>query len=270
MKRRTTIMALLSGIVTVSSFAQSLSFSGNSLKVLEETPEKSTGLEKIYVLYSTQGVSVSYTSPSGNRISWMKYGNLGGGHAEDVASTQTGNTSTLSSLEGDKGYIITDGDRQYCFWITDYQAHRLRLQSASVSGESECGVSIIDVTGSGEPIRYFTINGMQKTLNQDITVEYTTQEWNDNDNDNNFNETSVSKSFECLQNQYRLTPPNYCTTTFVVKGDKFLKAWNWLESVETPSVRPMSVAARTFAFQSRDDNGCDVSTSTTVSNQIGS
>ncbi|MDE6648659.1 MAG: gliding motility-associated C-terminal domain-containing protein [Muribaculaceae bacterium] len=268
MKRRTTIMALLSGIVTVSSFAQSLSFSGNSLKVLEETPEKSTGLEKIYVLYSTQGVSVSYTSPSGNRISWMKYGNLGGGHAEDVASTQTGNTSTLSSLEGDKGYIIADGDRQYCFWITDYQAHRLRLQSASVSGESECGVSIIDVTGSGEPIRYFTINGMQKTLNQDITVEYTTQEWNDNDN--NFNETSVSKSFECLQNQYRLTPPNYCTTTFVVKGDKFLKAWNWLESVETPSVRPMSVDARTFACQSRDDNGGDESTSTTGSNQIGS
>ncbi len=266
MIRRTLLFFFISGCFAISATAQSLKFSGNSLKVLEETPEKSTGLEKIYVLYSTQGVTASYTSTSGNNIRWMQYGNLGGGHAEEIASAQSGNTSTVSSLEGDKGYIVVDGDRQYCFWITDYQAHRLHLQSASVSEDTECGVSLIDLVGSGDPIRYFTINGMQKTLNQDITVEYTTQEWNDGDN--NFREVSVSKSFESFQNKYRLTPPNYCQSTFTVTGDKFLKAWNWLESVETSAVAPTSVDARTFAIQADGDEG--EAESEDGSNQIGS
>lgn len=257
------LLLLLLGILPLFCFAQSLSFSGNSLKVLEETPEKSTGLEKIYVIYSIEGVTASYTSSSGNRVNWLQYGNLGGGHAEEVPSSQDGNTSTLANLEGDKGYIVEDGDRRYCFWITDYLPHRLRLRSAVPAEGNDCGVSIINVEGSGTPIRYFTVNGMQKTLNQEITVVYTTQEWSDQNN--NFVETEISESFESLQPTYRLTPPNYCATVFQVIGDRFLKAWNWLESVSTATVQPSSVDARTFAVQdSSDDSGKD------MSNQIGS
>ncbi|MDE6342144.1 MAG: gliding motility-associated C-terminal domain-containing protein [Muribaculaceae bacterium] len=264
MIRRITLSAFLLGVMPLSCFAQSLSFSGNSLKVIEETPEKSTGLEKIYVLYSTEGVTASYTSGSGNHINWLQYGNLGGGHAEAVPSTQNGNTSTLAQLDGDKGYIVEDGDRRYCFWITNYLPHRLKLKAASPSEGNECGVSIIDVEGSGEPIRYFTVTGMQKTLDQAITVEYSTQEWSDKDE--NFVELVVSESFETLQPQYRLTPPNYCSTKFQISGDRFLKAWNWLESVSTATVQPTSVDARTFAVQhTPDDSGND-----SGSNQIGS
>lgn len=264
MIRRITLSAFLLGVMSLSSFAQSLNFSGNSLKVIEETPEKSTGLEKIYVLYSTEGVTASYTSASGNNINWLQYGNLGGGHAEAVPSSQNGNTSTLAQLEGDKGYIVEDGDRRYCFWITNYLPHRLKLISAAPAEVNECGVSIIDVVGSGEPIRYFTVNGMQKTLDQAITVEYSTQEWSDKDE--NFIEVMVSESFESLQPQYRLSPPNYCSTKFQITGDRYLKAWNWLESVSTATVQPLSVDARTFAVQhTPDDSGKD-----SGSNQIGS
>ena len=239
MLRKTFFFCLISGCLGITASAQSLTFSGNSLRVLEETPEKSTGLEKIYVLYSTEGVTASYTSSAGNRINWLQYGNLGGGHAEEVSSTQDGNTSTLSSLEGDKGYIVEDGDRRYCFWITNYLPHRLKLQSAAPSSDQECGVSLINVQGSGDPIRYFTINGMQKTLNQEITIEYTTQEWNDNAS--NFLNIDTKKSFESLQPEYRLSPPNYCASTFKITGDKFLKAWNWEESLETLNVNAVSV-----------------------------
>ncbi len=229
--------------------AQSLSFHGNSLKVLEETPDKSTGLEKIYVLYSAQGVTASYTSAAGNRINWLKYSNLGGGHAEAATSEQTGDTSTLQSLEGDHGYIVEDGDRRYCFWITDYSKHRLKLNGASVSADQECGVSIIDVDGEGSPIRYYTVNGVQKTLDQQITVEYNTQEWSEQNE--LFNQVRTQSTFESLQSQYRLTPPNYCSTVFRLSGDRFLRAWNWEESVETPPAAPTSVDARTFAIQDR-------------------
>lgn len=266
--RNKLLFTILSVAVTVPAFAQSLSFSGNSLRVLEEIPDKSTGLEKIYVLYSVSGVSVSYTSAAGNRITWLRYGNLGGGHAEEVASVQEGATSTLSSLEGDYGYIIEDGDRRYCFWIVDYQAHRLKLTSASPSDELECGLTVIDVVGSGDPIKYFTINGMQKTLDQQIMVEYTTEEWSDAVNPPNFVQQSVSKSFESLQPSFRLSPPNYCTSSFSITGDKFLKAWNWDESVSTVSVKPHSVDARTFALQQNDSD--EAASSAGGSNQIGS
>lgn len=254
------IFALLANILN----AQSLSFSGNSLKVLEETPEKSTGLEKIYILYSVKDVKASYTSSSGNKINWLQYGNLGGGHAEEVASVQDGNTSTLSVLEGDKGYIVEDGDRRYCFWITDYLSHRLKLKSAAPAPEQECGVTVIEIEGEGDPIRYFTINGMQKTLNQDISVEYTTQEWNDNSS--NFTEVNEVRKFESLQPEYRLSPPNYCLSTFKITGDKFLRAWNWEESVESVAVNPVSVDARTFAVQHSVSSTDD---SESASNQIG-
>lgn len=248
--------------------AQSLDFSGNSLRVLEDTPDKSTGLEKIYILYSTQGVSVSYTSAEGKKVSWMQYGNLGGGHAEEVASSQQGNVSTLSSFVGDKGYIVDDGDRRYCFWVVDYSAHRLRLTSSQLASEQECGVTILSVQGEGDPIRYYTVNGMQKTLDQGISIAYTTQEWNESSSFPNFADVSSEVSFESLQPEYRLSPPNYCATKFHVSGDRFLKAWNWEESVETPTAQPYSVDARTFATQhsSSDSSSGDSS----GSNQIGS
>lgn len=270
MIRKTLLFFFISGCIATPVFSQSLTFSGNSLKVLEETPDKSTGLEKIYVLYSTEGVSVSYTSLSGNKINWLQYGNLGGGHAEEVSSTQDGNTSMLTSLEGDKGYIVEDGDRRYCFWIINYLPHRLSLQSAEPATDQECGVTIINVSGSGDPIRYFTINGMQKTLDQEITVRYTTQEWDDNLTPPNFKDTEEVKTFESLQPAYRLSPPNYCRTNFHISGDKFLKAWNWEESVETVTVDPISVDARTFATQFTDTTEDNESEDSTGSNQIGS
>ena len=269
MLRKTLFFFFISGCLAVSASAQSLSFSGNSLKVLEETPDKSTGLEMIYVLYSTEGVTASYTSTTGNRINWLQYSNLGGGHAEEVASIQDGNMSTLVNLEGDKGYIVEDGDRRYCFWITDYLPHRLKLQSAAPAEDQECGVTVINVTGSGEPIRYFTINGMQKTLDQQITVEYTTQEWNEKLTPANFQDIETSRKFESLQSEYRLSPPNYCRSVFKISGDRFLKEWNWEESVETVTVDPVSVGAHTFATQLTESSD-DETDNPAGSNQIGS
>lgn len=257
----------LFAFVPAISLAQSLSFSGNSLKVLDVTPEKSTGLNNIYVVYSAEGTSVSYTSSSGKKIIWQKYGYLGGAHAEEIQSSQSGNTSTVSSIEGNMGYIVTDGDRSYYFWITEYKPYHLSLKSADVNPEPECGVTILNVVGSGEPIRYYTINGVQKTLDRQIVIKYQTQEWNNSETTPNFVNVDQNCSFENFQSEFRIYPPNYCASKFTISGDRFLREWNWETSVESPVIEPHSVDARTFAkVLNAENNGDDISSG---SNMIG-
>lgn len=255
-------LAALMGLC-MPMFAQSLTFNGNSLKAIEISPEKSTGLEKIYVLYTTEGVSAQYIASSDSEVEWSTFSSLGGGHADPIYSTSSGRNSSIALGSEDAGYIVKEGDRQYCFWIVNYLPHRLKLKSARISDDTECGVTLLDVEGSGDPIRYYTINGMQKTLDREISVAYRTQEWDDAMS--NFVEKETSDSFESLTATLRLTPPAYCSTDFTVSGDRFLKAWNWEESVSTPSYPPSAVDARTEAIQS----GHSDESSQTASNEIG-
>lgn len=264
--RRFAVIAVTSAVCGTSSlYAQSLIFSGNSLKAIEISPEKSTGLEKIYVLYSLDGVTASYTSTSGKAVKWSVFSNLGGGYAEEIPSTQDGNKSSVSSLHGDSGYIIQDGDRQYCFWIVEYLPHRLELKSVQLADDQECDATLLHVEGSGEAIHYFTINGAQKTLDREIKVEYSTQKWSSGSF--NYEDTSVSSSFASLTETLRLSPPNYCASSFTVSGDRFLKAWNWEETVESTTFQPHSVDAMTEAVQ--QSQGSDTDDNTVGSNQIG-
>lgn len=255
------LMAFLG--IGICASAQTLTFTGNSLKAVEITPEKSTGLEKIYVLYSTDGVTACYTASTDAQVEWSKFGNFGGGHAESIPSSSSGRDCYAELAKEDSGYIVKEGDRQYCFWITDYLPHRLKLQSATLASETECDASLLDVTGHGDAIHYYTINGMQKTLDRQITVAYRTQEWDDAMS--NFVEKETSNSFEYLTETLRLTPPAYCSTDFTISGDRFLKAWNWEESISTPSYPPSAVDARTEASQTSHIDG----SSQTASNEIG-
>lgn len=262
---RNWLVFILSVAFPALSVAQSLTFSGNSLKVIEVNPEKSSGLNNIYVLYSADGVSVSYTSPSGNKASWYKFGYLGAAHSELIGSTQNGSTSSISELEGNMGYVVEDGDRSYFFWITEYKPYRLNLQSAEEAPDQECGASLINVSGSGDPIYYYTINGVRKNLDRQIHVNYYTQEWNESENMPNFVNVEQTASFENFQNEYRVSPPNYCASKFTVSGDRFLREWNWESEVETSVIQPHSVDARTFAKVIGDDS----SDNDAGSNQIG-
>lgn len=248
----------------IPASAQSLSFNGNSLKAIEIVPEKSTGLEKIYVLYNTEGVSAYYTASSDAEVKWYTFSNLGGGHAEPIYCIYSGRNSAVALKASDSGYIVKEGDRQYCFWVVNYLPHRLELESASLSSETECGVTILEVQGSGDPIRYYTINGVQKTLDRQIVVDYRTQEWSDAMT--NFTETPATCSFEYLKQQLRITPPNYCASDFTIHGDRFLRAWNWEESITTQSYAPTSVDARTEANQKSHGNDDQ----DTAGNEIGS
>lgn len=243
------IASVCFSVETAASDQNQLLFSGNSLRVLSIDPEASTGLEKIYVAYTLQGVSISFDD--GGVGKWFRFSNLGGAFSEEISNlTHDGAITTLSSVEGDSGYIIETPDgRQHCFWIVDYSPKRLSLSSAS-STDVDCDASLIDVAGQGAPIHYFTVLGQQRVLSREITVSYLSLEWDGNDN--SFVQTSCVNTFDYLQEQLRVVPPALCQTEFVVSGDRFLKEWNWEQTVSTPAVKPTAVEVHTSAFQTTD------------------
>ena len=62
---------ILSG--SICTAAAQVSFQGATEQVVEVVPEKSTGLDRIYVLSSLQGASINYVSTKGNDVKGYSY-----------------------------------------------------------------------------------------------------------------------------------------------------------------------------------------------------
>ncbi len=241
------ITGLLSGTLHTMA-APKISFNGASLRPVQLTPEKSTGLDEIYVLYNTDGVSFSIpvTSPANAKL--YKYSNLGGGYAQEVTGvTFDGNNLILANIEGNTGYIVEDGTQRYYYWIVNYQPFRFTAQSITLSPETSCESTILAFNGHAEPIHYYAINGQQKVLERAIRLEYDTQVWN---SDNmRFENVEAVKTFDSIGSVITVTPPAYSSTYFTLTGDQFLTAWNWTVSVESEVVNPTAVLVETTATQ---------------------
>ena len=75
-------LALLLTVVT--AFGAGVTFTGSKLEVIEETPARSTGLDKIFVIYDVKDVQAVYRANSDASVTWYKYGELGGGDRKSV------------------------------------------------------------------------------------------------------------------------------------------------------------------------------------------
>lgn len=237
--------------------ASSVTILGTGRRVIEVTPEKNTGLDAIFVAFSVNDCEVRYEkSSSSNNIKWYKYSNLGGGFAEEINSYDEGNFSVLKYPEGDKGYIVEDGDKRYYFWLVDYSAHRFIIRSLQPSDQQDCDHTLLTTDGSGDAIHYFTINGQQRTLSREIEVSYMTLEW---DESNKFyNQIEKSSVFESLTELLTITPAVLCNTDFYLTGDRFLKDWGEETYAKSSDYQTNAVALQTSVFQSGID---DVDTS---------
>lgn len=249
-------------IGSMSAYSAGLTFRDSSLRVLEETPERNTGLDKIYVCYNTSGVKMVYEMPNVHTVKIYKFGNRGGAFAEEVAGLERGDGEVvLNNVEGDCGYIIENGDSREYYWVVNYLPYRFSVSSISTSAEQDCDATLLDVEGSGAPIHYYTINGQQKVLDRQIRIAYDTQVWNESGKQ--FETEEIVKLYESLSAQMRVTPPAYCSTSFHISGDKFLEQWNWLAEAESIVAEPCAVSAKTEAIQEdnsvgyTDDGGGD-------------
>lgn len=233
--------------------ANDVVFQNNTKSVIKLTPEKNTGLDAIYVLNEVDGVEMSFDSGMNIPGKWYRYSNLGGGYAEEIQGVeQSGSVLTMRSIESDMGYIIESGDSRYYFWVVDYSKHVLSISDLGFGSEDECGVASIVVNGSGDAIRYFTINGQQRNLDRKITVIYNDLEWNAESK--LWQQKECEKQIADFGETIAIMPAPLCDTQFLIRGDQFLRVWGEEVEIESEVYRTKSVDAHTEAVQLNDDS----------------
>lgn len=247
---KTVVCAIVIAVVGITAAAQSappVSWEGASKPVIELTPERSTGLDRLVVAYTTQGLTLVLNEYDGGRGVLYSYTNRGGGFAEKVEEvTYTGNRGMLVNPPGDTGYILEYGDTRFYFWLTDYAVHRLDMTGITFPAEAECGMAEVTIAGTGDAIHYYSITGRQLTLDREITLKYNTMVWDDEAS--NFVVTPGKQNVESVGTVY-VTPAPLCDTQFTATGDRFLEQWGEVQEVSSDTYRTGAVAVHTQAEQ---------------------
>lgn len=223
---------LLCGVAMCQA-TPTVSFSNTGdYKVIDITPERSTGLDHIYVVLTTDNITITASAVNGKPLtSWMKYDVRGGGYATEIEGLRReGDMTMLDNPEGDVGYILEWPDAKLYFWLTDYSAHHLSLTGLELPQDRDCNMLTLNLQGNGLPIHYYTVNGRQMILNRDIKVNYRTLVWNQDEL--HFDQKEAETQTQSVGQVY-ITPPPLCNTSFTASGDRFLQEWGMGVSVES-------------------------------------
>lgn len=256
MHSRTHNLKIIFGCILFSfnAAAYNISFDNVTIKVISISPDKSTGIDKIYVLSNiSDEVSMTFESEAISPVEWYSYSNLGGAYAQQLKNIHIdGKKSTLHNVVPDMGYIINDGNKNYIFWIIDYSKYTIDISNIILSENQECNTTILDIEGDAPAIYYYTINGKRETLDRGIECSYNNLEW---DNENmRYNQRIITKQLPYINHLILLSPPIYCSTTYRISGDTFLKEWGEEYHFESMPYSPYSIDIRTFAEQNTDDD----------------
>ena len=200
--------------------------------VIELIPEESTGLDKIFVVYNTDEVKMNYTASTDDAVKWERFDYSSGQFIIEglTDTTHTGNVTTLNHVISNTGYRITEGSQINYYWVVNYADHYMELNDVSINDEAPCNLLTINVDGHADAIYYYTVNGNRQVLDRDIKLRYYTQVWNGNYG--YWWEEAAVESFASLDEGIEIVPP-LCGTTFVLTGDRFLKAWGQEQALES-------------------------------------
>lgn len=227
--------------------AVSISFTGQTERVLEVPAEKNTGLDKIYVAYDVRELTSMRIEGASSDMTISRYSTLGGGYAEPVAYTREGDTFVVANPEGNQGYIFTEDGRNTCIWLVNYATQVFDISSVNADLPQTCDNTQLSVAGNGEAIHYFTIDGRRETLSREIKVRYETQVWDEQSTE--FIRQEANKELEYLTDPVTLLVPLYCSTEVTVSGDRFLTEWGMERSATSSLINPNGINAMTTAVQ---------------------
>lgn len=243
--RRAWLTVVLFVTACVSMYA--LDFIGNTKPVMTVMPDKTTGLNAIYVVHNTSGVGMQYTSKnSRSDVTWYKYSAQGGAYAEVISDIKRdGTTSTLEQVIPNMGYYIEDGTDRYYFWVVNYADYAMTLNSVSISSSSDCDWLALDIASDkAGAIYYYTILGKQMVLGRDITISYDTQTADEQNMVYNRETKSVTREY--LKSTEQVTAP-LCSTDITIRGDRFREYWGETQTMTYSGYSPQAVQVRSKA-----------------------
>ncbi len=192
--------------------------------VIEVIPEESTGLDKIFVVYNTDGVKMNYTASTDDAVTWERFdyssGQLLIEELTDI--THTGNLTTLNHVIPNTGYRITEGSKISYYWVVNYADHYMELNDVYINDDDPCNLLTINVDGHADAIYYYTVNGNRQVLDREIKLIYYTLVWNDYYGC--WSEEETVENFASLDEGIEIVPP-LCGTCFVLTGDRFIESW---------------------------------------------
>ena len=240
------IIMLMAAALALLSASGEVEFTGvGEYPVIKVTPERSTGLDAIFVIYDTQGVGVTHTSDAGNRASWKRF------DFEEIPVLWNGYSTTLSQVKPNMGYIIEEDDKlPYCFWVVNYADYMMSLNDMFCESISPCNMLRLRVDGTAPKIPYTTTNGRPMVLDRELELSYSTLEWNDS---THWQEKEMVEVYESLDYGIEIGQP-LCNTVFMLTGDRFLKEWGIEETVESRYYETQAVNCGSSAVQEYRDN----------------
>ncbi len=246
MRIRSLFFTIIAILAPLMGWAQ-VSVMGSAHDVYDFVPEKSTGLNHVYVLYDAQGVGMQYRASSDERVVWYGFGSQGGGYAEEIAGVKAdGRTTTLAQVTPGQGYIIEEGTKRTYVWVINYADHRLRFNNISALAPEECGTATLSVDGKADEIPYFTITGVRKVLSREIKLAYRTLVWDEAAVQ--WTQVDTTEVLSSIKPQMVITAP-LCNTTFHIRGDRFLQFWNEGVEMESDTYTTTAVDVRTTAVK---------------------
>ena len=247
------LISLMAAALALLSASGQVSFTNvGKYPVIEVTPDISTGLDKIYVVYDTEGVGMTLPSSTGERPIWQTYDWQGGTlHIDTIPGVQwNGYSTTLTQVIPNTGYKIVDGTKPFYCWVVNYADYFLELNDMSINNEAPCSLLTFNIDGHGDAIPYYTVNGSRQVLDRMIKLEYNTLEWDDS---THWQEKAVVESFAALDQGVEILPP-LCNTEFLLTGDCFLEEWGIGDGIEGEYYYTKAVGCGSTAIIRDDDD----------------
>lgn len=249
------IMLMAAALALLSAGGQVI-FSGvGEHHVIEVTPETTTGLNKIYVVYNTDGVSMSFNSMTGEPATWESF-YYSNGHLvmEPVAGVRwNGMSTTVDKITPNRGYKIVEGTTPFYCWVVNYADYPLELNGMSFNNEEPCKLVSFNIDGHADPIYYYTLDGLPQVLDREIKLKYNTLVWINDSTDYHWEEQPVVELFAALDQGVEIAPP-LCNTEFTMSGDRFLEEWGMGKTIPCDYYYTQAVECKAFAFQEKRSN----------------
>ena len=220
------IMLMAAALALLSARGQQVSFTdwGMYEPITITLSENQSSLNKIFVVYDTQGVGMTYKANSNEPVIWISYDYRGGVlHTDTIRDIiYNGVYSKLPQVGSDIGYVIVEGTSTHYYWVVNYADHYLDLYDLFFDNENPCDLVTLHVDGHGDAITYYEPGGAHYTLDREIKLKYNSLVFVDDDH---WEETVVIDTLATVDHNIEILPP-LCNTEFQLWGDRFLEYWN--------------------------------------------